>query len=182
MRTLRAAQLAVEAEADPSLIDELVRIGALRPRPDGSFSSGDILRVQTVKAGIESGIPLEVLERTLAERLQTLDYIDRFYLEPSPRSGRTYGEFASAVGNEVADLGTIYAAFGLAEPDTSSHLRSEEERVIGDFVGAWSAFGDREMVVRAARLHGEAIRRLVEAVVGLYFEKVSGPMTRRGLT
>jgi adenylate cyclase len=181
MRTLTADELAREAEADRSLVDELVRIGGLKPSPDGSFSSGDILRVETVKAGLAAGITLDTLERTLGERLQTLEYIDRFYLEPSPRSPRTYREFAAGLGEGAADLGTLYAAFGLAEPPEDSHLHSDEEQVIERFLDAWGAFGDRDMLIRSARLHGEAIRRLIEAVVGLYFEKVSGPSSRLGL-
>ena len=182
MRTLTADELAVEAEADRSLVDELVRIGALKPTPDGAFSGGDILRVETVKAGLAAGLTLDTLERSLGERMQTLEYIDRFYIEPSPRSNRTYAEFATAASaGSIVDLGAIYAAFGLAEPPLDSHLHTDEERVIEAFLEAWGTFDDRDMLIRSARLHGEAIRRLTEAVVGLYFEKVSGPHSRRGL-
>ena len=113
MRSLTASQLASEADVDPSLINELLRIGALKPARDGSFSSGDILRVQTVKSGMAAGISLENLERTLVERLQTLDYIDQFFLEPAPRADRTYAEFAASLGAAAAALPTVYAAFGL---------------------------------------------------------------------
>jgi hypothetical protein len=181
MRRLDADELALEAEADRSLVDDLVRIGALKPDPSGTFSSGDILRVETVRAGMTAGLTLDILERTLAERLQTLDHIDRFYIEPSPRSARTFREFAMELGDGAIDLARLYAAFGLAEPAPDSHLRSDEERTIEAFLGAWGAFGDPDMLIRAARIHGEAIRRLVEAVVALYFEKVSAPLTRQGL-
>ena len=181
MRTLTASEFAREADVDPSLIDELLRIGALRSADDGSFSSGDIVRVQTVKSGIDAGISLENLERTLAERLQTLDYIDQFYLEPAPRSDRTYAEFAASLGGSAAHLPTVYAAFGLPEPAPDTRLRTDEEQVVRAFLDGWGAFGDVEMLVRAARLHGEGIRRIVGSMVSLYFEKVSAPLSQQGL-
>jgi adenylate cyclase len=181
MRVLTADELALEADVDRGLVDELIRMGALKPALDGSFSSGDILRVQTIKAGLEAGISLGNLERTLRERLQTLDYIDRFYIEPAPRSSRTYAEFAASLGESAADLPVVYAAFGLPEPRPDSRLREDEEEVLKKFFEAWGSFGDREMLVRAARLNGEGVRRIVGSVVGLYFQKVSAPLSRQGL-
>jgi adenylate cyclase len=174
-------ELAAEAEAEAGLVDDLVRIGALKPDAAGMFATGDILRVQTVLAGLRAGISLEAFGRALAERLQTLDYIDRFYLEPSPRSARTYAEFAATLGAQAADLPAVWSAFGLAEPDATSRLRTDDERIIEDFLATWGRFGDRDMLVRAARLNGEGVRRVVEGIVRLYFEKVSGPLTDRGL-
>ena len=181
MRVLTADELAVEADVERGLIDDLVRIGALKPGADTSFSAADIQRVQTVKAGLDAGISLENLERSLRERLQTLDYIDRFYFEPTPRSPRTYREFAAGLGDAAVDLPTVYAAFGLSEPEAESHLRIDEEEVVSDFLESWGAFGDREILVRAARLNGEGVRRIVESVVGLYFQEISAPLSRQGL-
>jgi adenylate cyclase len=181
VRTLTRAELASEADVDPLLVDELIRMGALRPADDGSFSSGDIVRVQTVKSGIDAGISLENLERTLAERLQTLDYIDQFYLDPAPRADRTYADFRASLGDAAADLSTVYAAFGLPEPALDSRLRTDEEEVVRAFLDGWGAFGNREMLMRAARIHGEGIRRIMESVVSLYFEKVSAPLSEQGL-
>ena len=181
MQVLTADELAIEADVERVLIDDLVRIGALRPGSDGSFSGADIQRVQTVQAGLAAGISLENLERSLRERLQTLDYIDRFYVEPAPRSPRTYEEFAASFGEGAVDLPMVYAAFGLPEPKAESHLRIDEEEVVSEFLESWGSFKDREILVRAARLNGEGVRRIVESVVGLYFQEISAPLSRQGL-
>jgi adenylate cyclase len=50
---------------------------------------------------------------------------------------------------------------------------AEEERVLTEFVEAWSAAGDEETYARAARLIGQAVRLLNEGWSQLFMEKLT---------
>lgn len=181
MRDLNLEQLAHESEAAPGLIHDLVRVGVLKPGRGGSFSSRDIVRVRIAQAMLDAGLALDVLERGLAEQLLSFDHIDAFYHEPAPRSRRTYAEFRETLGDGAADTGAVYAAFGLAEPALDSHLPANEEEVIEAFLQTWGRVVDREALRRAARINGEPIRRLTEAVTALCYEALTAPYRDKDL-
>lgn len=182
MRLLSVDELAHESEAAADLIHDLVRIGALKPDPTGSFSSRDIARVRIAQSHLDAGLTLDELERALAEQLFSFDYIDRFYMEPVARSTRTYAEFRTALGARAENLGAIYAAFGLAEPGRDSHLATDEEEVIHAFLDTWGRVADREGLLRAARINGEPVRRLAEAIVALCYQTLTTPFRDRNLS
>jgi len=181
VRTLSADELAHESEATPVLINDLVRIGALKPGPTGGFSSRDVARVRIAESHLGAGLTLDELERALAEQLFSFDYIDRFYMEPVARSTRTYAEFRADLGAVADDLGAIYAAFGLAEPQPESHLAIDEEEIVTAFFDTWGRVTDREGLLRAARINGEPIRRLAEAIVALCYQTLATPHRDRNL-
>ena len=176
VRRLSADELAHESEATPALIDDLVRIGALKPDRAGTFSSRDVARVRIAESHLGAGLTLDQLERALAEQLFSFDYIDRFYMEPVPRSTRTYAEFRAVHGARAEGLGAIYAAFGLAEPHPESHLAIDEEEILDAFFDTWGRVADREGLLRVARINGEPIRRLAEAIVALCYETLATPL------
>lgn len=68
VRPLSADELVHESEASEGLIEDLVRIGALKPDSTGSFSSRDIARVRIAQSYISAGLSLDTLERALAEQ------------------------------------------------------------------------------------------------------------------
>lgn len=182
VRQLSADELVHESEATAVLIEDLVRIGALKPDSTGRFSSRDIARVRIAQSYISAGLSLDALERALAEQLFSFDYIDRFYMEPVGRSTRTYAEFRASLGPRATGLGAIYAAFGLAEPGPDSHLPTDEEEIIRAFLDTWGRVADREEVLRAAKINGEPIRRLAEAIVSLCYQTLATPHREENLT
>jgi len=182
VRQLSADELVHESEATAALIEDLVRIGALKPDSTGRFSSRDIARVRIAQSYISAGLGLDALEQALAEQFFSFDYIDRFYMEPVARSTQTFAEFRTSVGPAAVDLGAIYAAFGLAEPGPDSHLPTDEEEIIRAFLDTWGRVADREGLLRAARVNGEPVRRLAEAIVALCYQTLSMPHRNRDLT
>ncbi|MGZ3586162.1 MAG: hypothetical protein ACXWPO_09110 [Candidatus Limnocylindrales bacterium] len=57
-----------------------------------------MLRSQVIGAFEQAGITLEQVEVGLAAGRMNLAYIDRFYPDPGPRSGRTDAEFDATLG------------------------------------------------------------------------------------
>ena len=172
---LDVEQLAREAETTPERIERLVAVGALRPDDEGTFSGGDIVRSRLLAAFEAEGVTLEQIALGIQERAMTLEYVDLFYPPPSPRTGRTFGQFVEASGERGQILPQAMVAMGLSVPPADAPMRTADEAVLGALLEAWSV-GDDEVVVRAARISGDAVRRIAEGWVGLFDEVVSGPV------
>ena len=75
------------------------------------------------------------------------------FTTPAPRGGPTYREFIASLGPLGARVPSVYAGFGLAEPQADRPMRDDEVSVIRRFLMAWDAVdpgGDSD--VRVARL------------------------------
>jgi adenylate cyclase len=178
-RTLSLEQLARETHTGVEQVLDLQRIGVLSPSSSGLYTPGDVLRVRTARTFLDAGVPLEQLELAIRKGLVTFEFVDRFYTEPPPPSGRTYEEFRRSLGPLGRHLPGVYQDLGLAEPGSSSLLSAEEEAVLAEFLEAWSAAGDHEAFSRAARLIAEAARLLNEGWNNLFVEKLSLPPGER---
>lgn len=179
-RTLTTAELADETGTTEEHIARIVAIGALREIAPGRHEAADIPRVETILRLEEAGIGLDVLGSSIVTRFANLDYIGRYYLEPAPRSERTYAEFRASLGAQGDLLGAVYAAFGLPEPADDARLRVDEERIVAGFLDVWRLVGEQpEPYVRAARIVGESIRRTVDGLTNLWGETVYQPLVAR---
>jgi adenylate cyclase len=166
-----------EAETTPERVAHLIEIGAIRP-VGGTFSNGDVTRVRLLAAFEAGGIDLEHIAAGLRERSLTLEYVDRFYPGPSPRTGRTYEAFAVELGDLGARVAPSIAAMGLPAPRAGDVTRSGDEAVIRAFLEAW-AVTDASVTTRAARTFGDAVRRAAEAWVALFDEAIAKPLQAR---
>ena len=163
-----------EAETTPDRVERLVEIGALRPDETGTFSQGDLVRSRLLAAFEAEGVTLEQIEIGVRERAMTLEYVDLFYPPPSPRTGRSFQSFVEALGERGPVLVPAMAAMGLPVPPPEAPMRAADETALRGLLEAWSV-GDDEVVLRAARMYGDAVRRAAEGWVGLFDEVVSGP-------
>jgi class 3 adenylate cyclase len=110
----------------------------------------------------------------------TLDHFDRLVPEePSPRSERTFSQFASTQGRDATALGSVYQVLGFPEPDPDSPIPQDEEELFGAFLRAWGLAGDDETLLRAARLVGEGTRTVALGWPDLFAEQVAGPARER---
>jgi adenylate cyclase len=176
MSRLSRTELASEAGATPERVDELVRIGVMNPEPDGSFTSADVARVRLVAAYESAGIGLDLVGRALDQRWITFERIDDLYRDSGPRSGRTVAEFRVSLGPRGDVLAPLLAAFGLPSPDDDDLLTVRDEQRITAFLQAWNIGDEPDVVVRAGRLVGEAMRRTVEGWLELFAEQVTRPL------
>jgi adenylate cyclase len=167
--------LAGEAETTPERIDRLVEIGAITPAADGTFDRDDVIRARVVSAFEAEGFSLDQMETALREHAIDLRSTPLFYPDPSPRTGRTYGEFVGTLGDRGELVGSILGAMGLTAPAPESPTRGTEEALIGALVRGWSTV-DEEYTLRAARIFGDAARRAAEGWVALFAEAISEPI------
>ena len=172
---LSTERLAFEAETTIERIERLVEIGALRPGPDGAFDRGDVVRVRVVGAFEAEGFSLDQMATALRERAVLLDGIHVAYPMPSPRTGRTFGEFTAELGDRGALVGPIMSAMGLSAPADDDPTRGMEEANLRAMIQGWAGV-DEQYTLRAARIFGDAARRAAEGWVALFAEAISNPV------
>jgi adenylate cyclase len=182
---LTPAQLAFEASAPVGLIDELVAAGAIERAPDGTHEREDVARVRLAHALASGGISVDDLMHEVRSGRMPYRDIPRFGITPRA-TGRTYGEFAESVGPaRAAQLPALYAAFGLGVPPAGTAMREDEEEALTGFLELWAMVDDRpEVMLRAARIAGEGVRRIVLGTVDLFDELGGSPPARlrRGMS
>lgn len=168
-------QLALEAETTGERIRRLVEIGAIRPAQDGSFTRGDVIRSRVVAAFEDEGFSLDQMATAIREREVDLQTLQHFYPDPSPRTGRTYGEFMAELGPRGALVAPALSAMGLSAPSGDAPTRILEETFLRTLIEGWSGV-DEEYTLRAARIFGDAARRAAEGWVALFAEAISRPI------
>jgi adenylate cyclase len=172
---LELDQLALEAESAPERIQQLVDIGAIVAGPDGRFGRGDVIRSRVVAAFEAEGFSLDQMATVIRERAIALDTLDLFYPDPSPRTGRSFGEFIEAFGPRSHLVGPALSAMGLSAPPADAPTRAAEEALLTTLIAGWSGVNE-EYTLRAARIFGDAARRAAEGWVALFAEAISGPV------
>jgi adenylate cyclase len=182
MGRLSRTDLASEAGTTVERVDELVRIGVLRARPDGSFTGPDVSRIRLATAYEAAGIGLDLIALALERRWITFERIDDLYRDSGPRSRRTVAEFRASLGDRSQLLGPVIAALGLPNPDDDDVLSDRDEQRLTAFMDAWDLGDDPDAAVRAGRLIGEAMRRTVDGWLELFAEQVTRPLEDRTRT
>jgi adenylate cyclase len=182
MGRLSRTDLASEAGTTVERVDELVRIGVLRARPDGSFTGPDVSRIRLATAYEAAGIGLDLIALALERRWITFERIDDLYRDSGPRSRRTVAEFRASLGDRGQLLGPVIAALGLPNPDDDDVLSDRDEQRLTAFMDAWDLGDDPDAAVRAGRLIGEAMRRTVDGWLELFAEQVTRPLEDRTRT
>ena len=176
---LTPAQLAFEASAPVGLIDELVEAGAIDRAADGTHEPGDIARVRLAHALASGGISVDDLMHEVRTGRMPYREIPRMGITPRA-TGRTQAEFAESLGPlHAAQLPALYAAFGLGAPPPDTAMREDEEQALTEFIAVWAMVDDRpEVLLRAARIAGEGVRRIVLGTVDLLDEFEGSPPAR----
>lgn len=163
MRALTLAELAAESGASLDLVEWLAGLHQLRPLPDGRFDARDSAIVATVQGLLASGIARDDLAWVIEGAGAGFTSVGRMFAVPPTRSERTYGDLVTALGPTGPRLASIYAALGLSEPRPETHLRLDEEEILGAYARLWDEVDpDGDAGVRVARIAGEASRRLNE--------------------
>ena len=167
---LSAGDLALRLGIGGDRVQRLAELGAIEDDADGRFDPGDVHRVRLLLAFEEAGVPIDaLLEASRAGRI-SLRYYDQLHPPPGPLSGRSYEEFARSVGPMRAHLSQLFAAFGLAEPETDSRLSIEDERLVTDMLTTLVETGQPDLALRAIRMFGEGARRAAHGALEVYGE------------
>ena len=179
---LSREELAVEAGIAPGRVDELVRVGAIHLGPDGDFSTPDVARARIIDAYEAAGIGLDLIGHALERRWITFDRIEDLYPDSGRKARRTVAEFRGSLGESGHLVAPLLAAFGLPSPADDEPLAARDERLLAAFIGAWDVGSDPDVVLRAGRLAGEAMRRTVDGWLELFAEQVTRPLEDRTRT
>jgi adenylate cyclase len=179
---LTREELAAEAGVAPGRVDALVRVGVIQPAPDGGFSTPDVARARIIDAYEAAGIGLDLIGHALGRRWITFDRIEDLYPDSGRKAGRTVAEFRASLGEKGHLVAPLLAAFGLPSPDDDEPLTTRDERFVADFIRAWDVGSDPDVVLRAGRLVGEAMRRIVDGWLELFAEQVTRPLEDRTRT
>jgi adenylate cyclase len=153
-------------------VEELRSRGVIGPDRDGRYAAGDVHRVRVIDGFEAAGVPLDVLVTAQEAGLISVAYYDELHAPPGRPSGRDYGAFRESLGTVGELLPTLFAAFGVAEPDAASHLSVKDEVFIGDLATLVVATRHPDLALRVVRHYGEATRRASVAALETYAEVI----------
>jgi adenylate cyclase len=176
---LTADQVAQNAGVSAEFVTRLVESALLRPDASGLHDLGDVSRVQLAKAFHEGGISIENLVwATRHNILYGLDWVTDMW-PAQPLAGRSYRQFQLSFGKRASSLSSVYAAFGLAEPEPETIMRHDEEQVLTAFMEFWSMVNERtDVLVSAARIAGDGMGRIQVATLDLFDAAGGAPPQR----
>jgi adenylate cyclase len=175
-----AAELAAEASCPEDRVRWLAATGLIRPDRQGRFTYGDALALKMVSALLESGLPAETIERAAAEGLISFQRTDEnLPYRPGPRSERTFAEFQKDAGPRAELLPAVYEVLGLAEPDPSASIHTDEEAMFERFLEVFGTTPDPDSLIRAARLMAQGARAAMLGWVELMDEQLAEPARQR---
>jgi adenylate cyclase len=176
-----AARLASETETSPERVRRLVAAGVLAPDGPDGFRAGDVQRVLVANAMEDAGLTLEQLRRGIELGLVSFDDTDELYPAPGPLARGSVATLAAELNLSSDALLRVVTAFGLPRPDPDAHLHEADETNLRAFVEAWRPLGDDDLLVRAARAYGDAVRRAAEGWIGIFEESAVDPLADRAI-
>ncbi len=173
----RAAHLTVDELAalvgdTPDRIRQLTERGVIAPDPGGRYAPADAHRVRIVDGFEAGGVPLEVLLRAQEAGLVSVAHYGELHPPPGPVSSRTYESFTEGLGAAGSTLPSLFAAFGIAEPESAAHLSLADEAFLAQIVTLVGQTGHPDLMLRIIRQFGESTRRASVAALESYAEVI----------
>jgi class 3 adenylate cyclase len=169
---LTAAELADLVGDSRDRVEDLTIRGILVPDADGRYAPGDAHRIRVIDGFEAAGVPLDVLVRAQDAGLISVAYYGDLHAEPGHPSPRTYQAFQASLGERAHLLPTMFGAFGIAEPDTTSHLSLEDEAFLERWAALIEATGEIDLTLQILRQFGESTRRASVAALEGYAHHV----------
>jgi len=165
---LTANELAALVGGSSERVHDLAARGVIRPDAAGRYAPGDAHRIRVIDGFEAAGVPLDVLVEAQAAGVISVDYYDELHAPPGRPSERRYQDFKGALRPLGDVLPALFAAFGIAEPDPTSHLSVEDEDVINDWAGVIAKTGETDLTLGILRQFGESSRRASAAALEAY--------------
>ncbi len=163
-----AVELATLVGDPVERVEQLTARGVLVRGDDGRYTPGDAHRIRVIDGFEAAGVPLDVLVRAQDAGLISVAYYDQLHAGPGRPSPHTYQAFQELLGPRGRLLRGMFGAFGIAEPDPTSHLSMEDEAVIGEWAALIEATGQADLTSRILRQFGESTRRASVAALEAY--------------
>ena len=165
LTTIELADLA----GDPvERVEDLTARGVLTPDADGRYAPGDAHRIRVVDGFEAAGVPLDVLVRAQEAGVISVAYYDELHAAPGRPSPRSYQAFQASLGDRGRLLSSMYGAFGIAEPDPTTHVSLEDEAVLDTWASLLDTTGETDLTLQILRQFGESTRRASVAALEAY--------------
>jgi adenylate cyclase len=179
---LTGTELAARAGVSLDRVQRLKELGVVQAaEADGSFRPIDVQRIRIAEAFADSGLAVEDLGRLVSEGHVTFPNLEAVFGEPIAASETTLADFAAWLGRGPDLLRRVYTQLGLPQPRDDDRLRADDLEFLHEFVLVFDArdvgLGD-DFLLRAARLCGDSIRHLVEAMNAMMRDELMPALTR----
>jgi adenylate cyclase len=179
---LTQAELAARAAVSLEQVQRLAELGVIQAmEADRGFRSIDVQRIRIAEAFAASGLPVEDLGRLVTEGHVTFPNLEAVFGEPIAASDTTFAEFADQSGVDPDLLRRVYTQLGFPQPADDDRLREDDLEFLREFLLVFDAhdvgLGD-DFLLRAARLCGDSLRHLVDAVNALIRDELFPAMVR----
>jgi adenylate cyclase len=126
-------------------------------------------------------LAVEDLGRLVAEGHVRFPNLETVFGEPISASDTTFAEFAAQLDRDPDLLRRVYTQLGLPQPRDDDRLRADDLESLHEFLLVFDArevgLGD-DFLLRAARLCGDSMRHLVEAVNTMMREELMPALIR----
>ena len=170
--------LAARAAVSLDQVQRLIELGVVQTRgADASFRPIDVQRIRIAEAFVDSGLAVEDLGRLVAEGHVTFPNLEAVFGEPIAASDTTFADFADQNGVDPDLLRRVYTQLGFTQPADDDRLRVDDVKSLCEFLLVFDArdvgLGD-DLLLRAARLCGDSVRHLVDAVNARDYPQVQG--------
>lgn len=152
------------------------KLGLLDPDGDGKYDEYDALRLRFVQINVERGEDLEEVASNVREGKAAYTGIELLY--PQAHRRFTLEEAAEKVGLEVEQIMALRTALGL--PGTL--VEEGDVDAFEGVKGILDAGIPWEAVLEAARVFGDALRRLAETEIRLTHDYLHEPMAKSGMS
>jgi adenylate cyclase len=178
---LTEAELAARSGVSLDRLQRLTEFGVVQASEDGGFRPIDIQRIRVAEAFVDSGLAVEDLGRLVAAGLITFPNLEAVFGEPIAASDTTFAELATELGRDPDLLRRVYTQLSLPQPRDEDRLRADDLEFLREFLLVFDArdvgLGD-DFLLRAARLCGDSIRHLVEAINTMMRDELMPAMIR----
>ena len=184
MSNLSTQELARQAGTTPDQIDRLAALGILKPGREGAFGTADLHLVRLVQAMLDAGISLDDMARLVEEGKYSFGYVeDVFPQDAPPFLDQTYAEFVREVGLSMDVVDQLYTNWSLPRPGPDQRVRADDAEMLRGRGRLVTEFGlDHDAVVAASRFFGENLRRMAEAQVRYFRERVVEKLRQGGMS
>ncbi|KAA2235022.1 adenylate/guanylate cyclase domain-containing protein [Salinarimonas soli] len=173
----RLAALAGTDEAQVLRLAHLRLVGA-----NGAFSTGDAMRVRLVIALEAAGVPAGVLAQAVSAGELSLDFGASLIHEPVMLSSATVGETLAALAMPEGFARRLWLAAGFPGFDAGTVLREDDRELLTLIAQARTIGVSEDSLVRAVRVFGHSLRRIVNVMRDLFRVEVEERLLTQGLS
>jgi len=172
----RLAALAGVAEA---WLERLEACGLLVPGPEG-YAAGDVMRVRLIESLEAAGLGPDVLGEAVRRGDLPAGFGTGLLAEPVMLSGATVAETLGALGMPEAFARRLWLAAGFAGFDGGTVLREDDRELLALIAQARDIGVSEESLIRAVRIFGHSLRRVVTVMRDLFRVEVEERLLGEG--